>query len=37
MIQPLTTIVGQAESERSYVSYILNRQHWPLKFQRGLC
>jgi hypothetical protein len=33
----ITTIICNAESERSTsVPHILNRQHYPLKFQRGL-
>jgi hypothetical protein len=38
IIQPPTTIVGQFESEISVsVQCILNRQHYLLEFQRGLC
>jgi hypothetical protein len=37
IVQPPTTVVGQVESERSIsVLYILNRQNYPLKFQRRL-
>jgi hypothetical protein len=38
MVQPPFTILGKAESGRIVsVLYILNRQYYPLKRQRGLC
>lgn len=37
-IQPPTSTAGQVNSERSIsVPSILNQDHYPLKFQRGLC